>query len=509
MQRSVRIVAVALVLTACGSLRLGMLRPDILCEDAPPEKAQAAEATPAEAPQPKPPTHVVEAKPFRITVALDGIFMARRTSEISLSPEAWTEFTVETAVEHGTKVGAGDVILAFDPKRIDEAIADLETGNRLAEIALRQARAELDVVEASFPMDVAAAERSATLAADNLRRFQQVGLARSEKGAHFSLKSSRSYLEYAEEELKQLEKMYEADDLTEETEEIVLKRQRDAVERAKFSVEGAEIDHEESLARDIPLRDVAVKEAARRQELALEKSRIAMPLALEKQRIEYANLEKGLAKSKERLRNLRKDRALMTVKAPFEGIVYYGRCVQGSWSDVSTAAGKLRKGGSVPPKDAVMTVVAPRPLRVAATAPEAELHNLRRGIRGHAMPTGYPDLRLPVSIDKLLTVPVGRGSFAVELKVDAKDDAEAVLPGMTCKMQFTAYDKKKALVVPRNVIFEDEDEPGRYHVYVPVEGAEPEKREVRIGKRTGDQVEIVEGVKAGEAILLEKPKGAS
>ena len=42
--------------------------------------------------------------------------------------------------------------------------------------------------------------------------------------ANFSVKSADNMLAYEKEELRQLEKMYKADDLVEETEEIVLKR---------------------------------------------------------------------------------------------------------------------------------------------------------------------------------------------------------------------------------------------------------------------------------------------
>lgn len=497
MRCSVRLSALVLcILVPCS----GML---VAAEEPKPEAA-APPATPA-----KPATYKVVAKPFRVEVAVDGIFVAERSAEVAVLPEAWAEFTVESAVDHGTRVKAGDVILSFDPEKIDEAIADLETGNRLAEIALRQARADLELAEAAYPMDVAAAERNADRVAKDLRRYLEKERAHSEKSAEFSLRSSRNYLEYAREELRQLEKMYEADDLTEETEEIVLKRQRDAVETAEFRLESSELNHEETIETTIPQTEISKKEGARRSELAIQKSRVTMPLQLEKQRIDYANSEKALEKSKEKLRNMRKDRQLMTVKAPFDGIVYYGRCVQGNWSDVSTAAGKLRKGGSVQPKDVVMTVVDPRPLRIAASVPENQLHNLKRGVRGHAVPTGYPSLRLPAAVAKLLQVPVGKGSFACELTVEAKDEAGAVLPGMTCKVTLVALNKKKALAVPPQALFEDEEEPGKHHVFVEAKEGAPQKREVKVGKRSGDRVEVLKGLKAGETILLEKPKEES
>ena len=66
--------------------------------------------------------------------------------------------------------------------------------------------------------------------AKDLKRFLENDIDLTKRSAANSLKSSEQTLEYQLEELKQLEKMYKEDDLTEETEEIVLKRQRDAVE---------------------------------------------------------------------------------------------------------------------------------------------------------------------------------------------------------------------------------------------------------------------------------------
>ena len=67
-----------------------------------------------------------------------------------------------------------------------------------------------------------------------------------------NLKSSEQYLAYAAEELNQLKKMYEADDLTEETEEIILQRAQNQYDRAKFSLEAAKIRNEDLLKFNSP-----------------------------------------------------------------------------------------------------------------------------------------------------------------------------------------------------------------------------------------------------------------
>ena len=93
----------------------------------------------------------------------------------------------------------------------------------------------------------------------------------------------------------------------------------------------------------------------------------------------------------ERLKKLLADRELMTVKSPLDGIVYYGKCVRGKFSDSTTLAENLRRNGSIPPNQVVMTVVEPRPMFIRATVAEDQLHYLRPGSRAsprrRAIPT--------------------------------------------------------------------------------------------------------------------------
>jgi hypothetical protein len=44
-------------------------------------------------------------------------------------------------------------------------------------------------------------------------------------------------------------------------------------------------------------------------------------------------------------------------------------------------------------------------------------------------------------------------------------------------------------------------------VFLAVKGGKPEKRPVTIGKKTDKKTEILQGLREGDEILLEKPKG--
>ena len=85
--------------------------------------------------------------------------------------------------------------------------------------------------------------------------------------------------------------------LTEETEEIILKRAENSVAKAKFSLEGAEIRNEESTKIKFPREDLAVREKAKQNELSVKSLRKIQPVALEKKQLEVSKLEEQRTKA--------------------------------------------------------------------------------------------------------------------------------------------------------------------------------------------------------------------
>ncbi|MGQ9592326.1 MAG: efflux RND transporter periplasmic adaptor subunit [Planctomycetota bacterium] len=462
-------------------------------------------ASPAGEPGAGPAAHKVARGPFQVEAALDGTFEARRSYEISVASEAWSSLVVRKAVPHGARVSKGETLVAFETEEIDRAIEEEEKAVRLARLALRQAEVEAEVAERTSAMDLAAAARSAERAEEDLERFLSEGKEFSLKSAEFSLKNARNSLEYEREELRQLEKMYEADDLTEETEEIILRRQRDAVEAAEFRVEGAERSRKETFEVAVPRREIDLKEGKARGAMALERSRALAPLLKAKRRLETEKVRRETEKASEKLAKLKRDRARMEVRAPADGIVYWGRLAPGSPSDFSAYEAKLRRGGAVQPKEVFFTVLVPAPLAVRAAVPEAELHKLRGRVRGVAVPTGFPDLELPVSLERAPFVPEGRGTFSARFRVEGELGRAPVVPGMACKLKLTCYEKKSALAVPAQAVFPPRERGGSPYVFLRKPDGSIEKRDVRAGRRSGDSVEILSGIREGDEVLLEKP----
>ncbi len=458
--------------------------------------------TPAAAPDA---THTVKQAPFKIEVDLTGIFEAEQMAPVVLRPESYTSFTVVKAVPPGKRVQKGETLVWLEMKEIDRQLQDLEYAKQLNNLSQQQAKTDMELLKTTVPLDLEAATRAKRRADEDLNYFLTIDKAFEEESVQFSLKSSKQSLEYAQEELKQLEKMYNADDLTEETEEIVLQRARNDVERSEFYLKSTELRSKKALAQDIPRAEQELAEAAKRADLSLAKSKAALPAQLEKQQIENEKLSLANKRAEDGLKDLMKDREIMAVQSPADGYVYYGRCTRGKWSGVDAVASQLEEGGKIAPQSVFMTIVNPRPLFIRVEVPEKDLYRLQRGLKGKAIPAGYPDLELAATLDSVSPFPLNPGVFDGQVKVNLTDQAKPVVPGMSCKLTLVAYEKKDAITVPATAVFEDEAQGTRDIVYVKKADAAPEPRKVVIGQKTEQRWEVLQGLQVGEAILLTKP----
>jgi len=480
--------------------------------------AEKKESKPATAASPSPSdgkpataTAKVEKGRFKIEVVLSGVFEAQRMTEVSIRPKAWAQpLLVEQAVELGTPVKKGDILVELDREKIDKSIDDAEVENTLSELALKQANEELPILEKALPVDLAAAERTKIQADEDLKRFLEIDKPHSLKSVDFSVKRSKEYLEYSKEELRQLEKMYRSKDLTEETEEIILRRQRFQVENSEFALKEAELHRDQTLKVDLPRQEERTREGAVKHSIDLEKARATLPLSLSQKRLALAKLKHDLAKGAERLADLRHDGDAMTVHAPADGLVYFGRCERGHWTSAGAVSSKLHKGGTILPDEVFMTIVAPRPLDVRASVDEKDLAALtqRPELKGLVTSTLAPARRLPARISSIVPVPHEAGKFEAVIAVEVGEDLALLKPGMACTIKFVPYRKDDALTVPSAAVFEDDSEDALVH-YVYLAKAEKNarfpKRRVTTGKTAQGKTEIIAGLAEGDEILTAKP----
>ena len=486
-------------LAACFLLvPLWALTSSVSSQDAPKQGAadgQKADASPA--------TVKVETGKVVIESSLKGTIEAEQTLELAIDAKTYAgPFTVKSAVPHGARVKKGDIVLELDTVKIDQALSDLRLERELADIALKQAREELPILEQTLPLNLAAAERDKRIAEEDFKRYTEVEREHQIKSAEQQLKSQTQWLDYSREELKQLQKMYRDKDLTEETEEIILKRQKNQIEQLEFAIESLKLQQERAAKLDRPRQDQSMKDSLEKQTLAWKKSQATLPLELNQKRLALQKQEVERTRMEERLTHLEEDRAAMIVHAARDGILYHGQADRGQWNSASVTS-RLHHGGVIQPKEILMTIVSTRPVFLRADVEEKDLHSLKEGLAGQAIPVGFPSLKLPARIKSLSLVPRTAGSFEARIALDIPDTVESILPGMTANAKFVTYRNDAAILVPSGSIFHDDGSDAAY-VYVKTDQGSV-KTEIETGKVTGSKTEVLSGLKAGAEILATKP----
>jgi HlyD family secretion protein len=464
---------------------------------------QSHHATAAEEGKPETPaTHKVARGTLQTKVQLDGVFESAEMRPVLIDPKAWADLSVLEAVSHGSAVKQGQVLVRLDTEKIEEQIKDSEQARVTSQLALDLAMAELDNLKQTTPLKMTAAQRGKRRADEDFVYFEETDRAQKEKATTFSIKSAEERLDNAREELAQLEKMYKADDLTEETEEIILKRQKFVVESSEYFLETSKLSAERNLNTNIPREYENLRAQKSDQDLALQLAEQTLPNALRQKELALAKMRRDRKKDDDKLADLKADLERMTIRAPMDGLVYYGACENGRWTTGAVVAKKLIPGAKLAAKEIIMTIVAPNKLRIQTTAAEKDLAKLGVGLEGTAEPVSNPDQKFPAKLEELTYIPQPGGGFPATLSVKAAPDAR-LMPGMNCKISFDKETKSRGVLTPKGAVFAEGEQ--RF-VYVWQDQDKPMKRSVKIGDSDDKMIDVVEGLEEGQKILLQKPE---
>jgi multidrug efflux pump subunit AcrA (membrane-fusion protein) len=328
--------------------------------------------------------------------------------------------------------------------------------------------------------------------------------------AKYRYNSAKEDLESQREELAQLVKMYAADELTEETEAIVLRRQEFEVATAELILELQADSRDYTLNVLLPRNDESYARRLEESQLKFDQVKTQKEMGLTRGKYEIEKKRDTRLDSVQRNAKLVADRALMVLRAPTDGIVYYGRCVKGKWPEVSSLTTKLRPFGTVSVNTVLMTIVKQRPLHVETKLKEKNLPDFKTSLAAVITPGADDKLKLPGKITKIQTIPDTANNFAMFLDVDLSDAPEWLVAGMTCQATVKVYENKSALVIPTGMVQTDEeDETTKYVMVVDPEEEEPVRRDVKLGRSKDKLVEVLKGLEEGDEIVKEEKKEES
>jgi multidrug resistance efflux pump len=415
-----------------------------------------------------------------------------------LRAKEWGEFKISTVLPHGTAVKKGDVLVDFEDQALDRKLDDARRGVKQVELALANARTALTAQQAMAPLQLAAATAAAERAAADLEDFRAKRRPAAEESAREELKRAKLRLESDEEELKQLLAMYQADDLTEDTEEFILKRQRDAVAAGKFYVRMQELETARTLEVELPRKAEDLERAAAEAAITLAKVKQETPRALEAKKLEAEAAQRAHERAAADLSQLEADAGSRVLKAPCDGTFYHGYFRDGQWTTGDLV--KLIVEGGVVPLDKPFATVVPKDakLQFAARVEQADAAGLAAEAKASVKVAGFDDHPVAATITTVTALPGTDGRFLVELAPAAAPQLP-LTAGMKAKASVSVYQAEAAMVVPAKAV-KQEGESATVEVRLAEGGTQP--RPVKTGRRSGADVEILSGLEAGQAIVV-------
>ncbi len=416
--------------------------------------ALSAAAAQDEAAKKAPESVVAERRDFTEEATRRGTFVPTVFDEIEIWPEEYAgEWLFLEVLPHGTPVGDNDVIARFCPRSIDRHIEQAERAVRSAELALKNALARAVLAEKSAGESIEDARAGLENARRSLKGWEEYELEFAARNAELRQRYLESSIEDQEDELAQLEAMYRDDELTDATEEIVLKRARRNLalsiksEKIRADQRGYAAGFTEPLQTDEKRRSVMARERA-------------LDHLVKTQEIESRTRKDGIDKAglslkdqREKLERLLRDRGLMTLRATRPGVLLHG-----SAEDYrpGRAAPRCRRGGRAATRKALFSVADPDRFEVAVDVPEPKLGSYRIGMAAcvSSMAAPEPTLMGTLHVDRFPSPgSAAAGENAYEAAVRLESPVPGVAAGMRAGVKFVLQELHNVFVLPETAVF--------------------------------------------------------
>ena len=215
--------------------------------------------------------------------------------------------------------------------------------------------------------------------------------------------------------------------------------------------------------------------------------------------LKSANSEFILAQ--EKLENLEQQVANAEMRAPTPGMVVYGRY---DWDDQVYEGMSVRQGQDI--------VVLPdiRQMVARLKVHEAQIDQVAVGQPVRVKPDAFPGRGLRGKVDHIATMPqptrrsTDLKMYLVRVMLDQTKADMALRPGMNATVEIDVGVYRNVLNVPVPCV----KRRGESHFVWMIEGGRPQAHRVKIGRNNLTHVEVLDGLQAGDAVMMVPPDGA-
>jgi len=192
-----------------------------------------------------------------------------------------------------------------------------------------------------------------------------------------------------------------------------------------------------------------------------------------------------------------------TVRAPFDGVVIAKAAQVGEIISPLSAGGGFTRTG-------IGTLVDMDSLEIEVDVNEAYINRVEPGQPVESVLNAYPDWRIPSHVIAIIpTADRSKATVKVRIGLDVKDPR--IVPDMGARVSFLEQNKNAAqapqrprgVLVPAAAVRKD----GEQDVVFIARDHRAARRAVTLGGTSGEQRQVLAGVSAGEAVIVDAPPG--
>lgn len=421
-------------------------------------------------------------------------------SNATLTSQVEGSTTIISIVPEGSWVEEGQIVCELDSSELVEQVKQQEINVTQANAKLAQAKEELLIQERQNESDIAAAELAFKLAELDLEKY--------DKGEYpASQKEMAGIVALADEEYLRSQDRFQY------TKDMVAKgfKTPSDLEADRIAVKGKRLELDKAredlkvLTEYTRKRQIAELEANAvefKRELERTSLRAKSAYAQAKAEVDSANLT--LEVEEEKLERYRKQLAACVLKAPQAGEVVYAS-EQSSRGRSEGAA--IEEGASVRQRQAIINLPDVSKMKVNCKIHESQIGMVRVGLPAAIRVDAYPDQVFRGEISTVSSVPMSGSwpnydlrEYALEVKLtDREEVVRQLRPGLTAQVSIIADRRDNVLQVPVQAVVKAGPETLAFRVG---SDRKPVRQLIKIGGTNTAAVEVLEGLKEGDQVVL-------
>lgn len=431
---------------------------------------------------------------------MQGFLDSRKNATLTSLVEGTT--TIISIVPEGTWVSEGEVVCELDASLLREKAKQQEIVSTQASAALAAAQETLEIQKTQNESDIAAAALKSELAILDLKKFISPGgdYEQQEHSLEGNVAIAQEELARAQETqaftASQVKKGYASQN--------ELEAARIAVKQANLKVQGASellavlqnFTKERTIA-ELGANAEESKRELKRVELKAESARTQCEKQAEAAQLTY-DVEQ------EKLDRWQRQIAACTLRAPQAGEVVYA--TNGPSGSRRSEPIPIEPGASVRERQAIINLPDVSQMKVDCRVHESLIGAISKGLKARIRVDAYPDEIFNGEISHVSSVPMSGSWPNFDLReypteIVLLDDVEKVRklrPGLTSQVELLVDNRASVLQVPMQAVITVAD---KQVAFVFHQGTH-ESRFVKVGKANQSHIEVLEGIKEGERVIL-------